>query len=513
MSRVAGTRLVLFAASVLVVVALAELGLRFAGIDPSPTSGWRAHADLGWVQNPGSSYDYVVADELVHVAYNSLGFRDVEHATRKPPGRRRVVIIGDSFSTAVQVDFEDTFGALLSSLLNAGAPEEGERWEVINLGVGDFGTAQERLALELYGLAYEPDVVVHQIFPLNDVCNNALALAGLCKSSRDDYRPYFVLEDGKLAQRTAAPWRNTARRSFVFRLLERGWISLAGGLEQEVTEEEHTRRIERAGLPLESPLLHTFVDDARQMPGIAAGWAATEAMIEAVHDLCRENDIAYLPVVIPFHRRTTSAWAEFSQLLPTPMVRDLPEQRLGRLFDRLGVPSVMMLETLDAYPRVAVAVRDGHLGPGSHRLVALEIYRAMVAAGTAAPPTASAVARIVELRAELDALFPPSAPGILFGARENPIRVCDGSGLGMTELYWDAGARRRVELRIEGPSGRLFTAQVGRGARSTGKWVRDGMRFYLLDPNDPAAVPDGGTTLATLDIRVTADGCPLVPTP
>ena len=158
-------RLLLVLASTLLVVFAVELVLRASGVTSSPRLSWRYHRDLGWVQDPGHSYEYVVAGEPVRVEYNSLGFRDTEHSIVKPKGHKRVVVIGDSFTAAVEVNFEDTFGSVLSSLLNEGSRE---KWEVINLGVEDFGTAQERLALDLYGLAYEPDVVVHQIFPLDD---------------------------------------------------------------------------------------------------------------------------------------------------------------------------------------------------------------------------------------------------------------------------------------------------------------------------------------------------------
>src|SRR6185503_14679621 len=161
--------LALLGAAILVGIALFEVGVRAAHIDYNLSPNWKYHPVLGWSQVPGGSYDVVIQGRPVHVGFNKLGFRDIEHQRSKPPGTRRVVIIGDSFSEAVQVNLEETFHQVLQQLLNQA---DTAKWEVINVGVGDFGTAQEYIALLNYGLTFEPDVVIHEIFPLNDICNN-----------------------------------------------------------------------------------------------------------------------------------------------------------------------------------------------------------------------------------------------------------------------------------------------------------------------------------------------------
>ena len=48
--------------------------------------------------------------------------------------------------------------------------------EVLNLGVGGYGTAQQLLTLEEDGLRYRPDLVVLGFFLGNDVQNNSRAI-------------------------------------------------------------------------------------------------------------------------------------------------------------------------------------------------------------------------------------------------------------------------------------------------------------------------------------------------
>ena len=178
--------------SSLVGVALFEVGARMLGLSYNLSPNWEYHSVLGWSQVPGAAYDIVVEENPVRVSFNTAGFRDSEHAIVKPSGVKRIVVIGDSFCEAIQVNLEETFYRRLQALLNE---DEAGRWEVINLGVGDFGTAQALIALTEFGFAFAPDVVIHQFFPLNDVCNNSLALYGVCKSKNDRYRPYFVESD------------------------------------------------------------------------------------------------------------------------------------------------------------------------------------------------------------------------------------------------------------------------------------------------------------------------------
>lgn len=244
----------LAAASLAIALIVVEGALRILDPDTNPSASWHSHPVLGWTHNPRQSDEYHAFGETVREAYNSKGFLDIEHELEKPPDVRRIVVLGDSFSAAAGVNLEDSFVRRLDQILYARTSAE---WQVINLGVGDFGTGQQWLALEHHGLAYDPDIVVHQIFPLNDVCNNSVDLAGLCKSRKDPYRPYFVeAGDGELQPASAQPWRAALRRHLtLYRLAEKAYRRLAGKNEETIDEAEYRERLDRAGLPELVPLL------------------------------------------------------------------------------------------------------------------------------------------------------------------------------------------------------------------------------------------------------------------
>jgi hypothetical protein len=82
-------------------------------------------------------------------------------------------------------------------------------------------------------------------------------------------------------------------------------------------------------------------------------------------------------------------------------------------------------------------------------------------------------------------------------ANPNPIASCDASGLGMTTVSWsDQGA---VEIRLDGNDGKLFGATSGAGSKDTGKWVKDGMAFHLVDTE--------GEFLGRDTANLTVNGC------
>lgn len=363
----------------LAALALFELLARtvLPPFDLSPL--WRYHPTLGWTQTPGRSFDVQVEGRPVHIELNSSGFRDVEHAIDKPPGVKRLVVIGDSFCEAAQVNLEEIFWRRLGSALSE---RTGDPWEVINLGVGDHGNAQAWVALTTIGLAYEPDVVLHEIFPLNDVLNNSRQLAFLARSPNDRYRPYLVVRDGELELTSAQPLRNALRRNvLVYGLLEHAWLKAFPG--PDITLDEHRAPLLReAGFEGLDPLLLTFAADEDQPPKIRQAWELTERIEAKIAQTCRDARIPLVTVVIPFEGMLGDNTERFlAAQPPPPLVPDYAQRRLARLFAELDVPCVTLWDTFDADPARFLPYIDGHLTAEGHRAAADEVLSAMVEAG------------------------------------------------------------------------------------------------------------------------------------
>lgn len=104
---------------------------------------------------------------------------------------------------------------------------------------------------------------------------------------------------------------------------------------------------------------------------------------------------------------------------------------------------------------------------------------------------------------------PATAKNATFKADPNPIQVCDGSGLGVSTLTYTAEGPTAVQVRVGSPNGvgGLLAHSGPKGASKTGKWVSNGMTFYLQDASEGRTLtPDN--TLATVTVKVTNVGCP-----
>ena len=84
-------------------------------------------------------------------AINSLGLRSGELARDKPPGSKRILMLGDSFTEGNGVQQSETFSSLLQARLDGA--RVGEKLEIVNAGVGSYSALLELLYLKTAGLA------------------------------------------------------------------------------------------------------------------------------------------------------------------------------------------------------------------------------------------------------------------------------------------------------------------------------------------------------------------------
>jgi hypothetical protein len=115
---------------------------------------------LGWCHVPGASFvrGGETREFVTRVRYNSQGLRDHEYPVTKPPGTRRVLLFGDSFAEALEVELDGVHAKRLERLLRARGA--GRPIEVINFGVSAYDTAQEWWYFRTEGIRYSPDVVI-----------------------------------------------------------------------------------------------------------------------------------------------------------------------------------------------------------------------------------------------------------------------------------------------------------------------------------------------------------------
>jgi hypothetical protein len=103
----------------------------------------------------------------VTVSIDSFGLRDREFSKEKPAGTCRVLMLGDSTTLGWGVPVEQTVARILERKLNASSVPGCARFEVLNGGVGNYGTVQEFAQYRNRDRFFKPDLVILEYF-IND---------------------------------------------------------------------------------------------------------------------------------------------------------------------------------------------------------------------------------------------------------------------------------------------------------------------------------------------------------
>jgi lysophospholipase L1-like esterase len=155
---------------------------------------WEPYSLYGWRNIPNATgWESCYGECQVYVEINSKGLRDEEIPYEKPAGTKRVFMLGDSMTAAMQVALEDTFTKVSEQTLNENL--NGSPWQVVNGGVNGFGTDNELLFYRLEGKNYDPDVVVVAIYLANDIYNNSYELE--TSLGGNGHKPYFSLDENE----------------------------------------------------------------------------------------------------------------------------------------------------------------------------------------------------------------------------------------------------------------------------------------------------------------------------
>lgn len=148
---------------------------------------------LGWRHASNASKVFVNEDGTrARVVQGRHGHRGSQHDDQKPPGKQRVLFLGDSFTEGSQVNEDELFTFVIE--------QSNHQFEIINAGVGGYGTVQEYLYLMNGGLQLHPDIVVLMVYE-NDLADNCLSY-----SPSMGPRPYGEWNGGELRVVEGLDW-------------------------------------------------------------------------------------------------------------------------------------------------------------------------------------------------------------------------------------------------------------------------------------------------------------------
>ena len=341
--------------SLVIGLALAEIGLRVAGI--SYPKFHRFDPDSGGSLNPNAEGWYT-KEGKAHVKINPDGWRDRVHQQQKPRDTFRLAVLGDSYVAALQVAQENTFWAITEQKLGQCPALGGKKLEVLSFGMDGAGTGDELLTYRKHTQRYAPDMVLVAFLTGNDLRNNS------AKLESEKLRPFFHLENGRLVE------DNTFRESAYFKSRSSGLMNsvvelLSHFRLMEVAREAYfafksknstvvmpdTKPASRAAALFDEAgiLKDTYLPPAT--PEWRETWEITEALLAQFNREVTQNGAS-------FHLLTLSNGV---QVYPNPVLRqeyqtefgiaDLfyPDRRVKSIGEALGFPVLSLAPEFQAY--------------------------------------------------------------------------------------------------------------------------------------------------------------------
>jgi lysophospholipase L1-like esterase len=371
---------------VVLALGVTEALLTAANIAPARRRGapWGLPNEVyGWGYRPGATFTYDGTYEKFGSPskINSKGLREREYAYEKPAGVFRVLVLGDSLTTSLEVPLEQTWHELLEAEVNKAGGGSG-RVEVIAAAIQGWSTDQQYLYYLHEGFKYTPDIVLVQFYA-NDIYGNGVEVQKLTRVPTETNKPFFVLDEGRLVLtdpfRTEPPPPQTAgpveRAKAVLRDHLRTYRLAA-----QVRQGPERRRNPRVpfcyqydGIP---PELYTYAPDFP--PEYKAAWAVTGRLFEELKNETAKRGQRLAVLYIPDRRqvlpgqwqRTLDCWPAAAQL---SWDLDKPNHSLESALAQLQTPYLDPTETFRQKARAGQSIyfeTDWHLNPAGHRFVA-----------------------------------------------------------------------------------------------------------------------------------------------
>jgi hypothetical protein len=287
-------RFVAVAISLLIVAVFGEVALRVL----APEGGNRVTErsrfcrfdhDLGWA--PLENVTYRDAKRGFFLHQNQFGLRGPDGIqTKKTPGKKRVLVMGDSYVWGVSASQENLF---------TDPRVYGTNDELINCGVSGYGTDQEYLFYLRTGQKFDVDQVVLVVTPYNDVTNN------LAAKQYSYLKPYFTLKNGELVLHNEHV-RNNRVRNFIRRVDRecRVWNLVCDGLQGL-----SNRLVPKKKQPYAER--NAAVSDADR-----AGVELTLALIKKLKEAIAARGAEFYVVFVPYNKRIQRRLPDNHPLVP-----------------------------------------------------------------------------------------------------------------------------------------------------------------------------------------------------
>ncbi len=348
---------------------------------------WIPHFYLGYVHAPHNRFVFEYSEnEKIRVSHytNSLGLIGPEVSVPKPQGTFRILILGDSYTEALQVSEEKNFCGRLQTLLKEKSGSLYQNIEVLNAGVSGYSPILHYLSFKRALYRLQPDLVIVQLFG-NDIFEDH-EVAG--KSLLDERgfplksNRYFIPKYFSRAEMLRKDFTERSRfydflQFFIdrSRLVEYIYVKTVN-LSKNTPFNQKMIRLDEFATGYQFFILDPNNVLYQNVAFREKAWNDTQKYLLALRKLANQQGAGFFMFYVPLEAQLKlDAYGEHMQLYAS--------QPLGAYFNGLledfskenQVPFLDLLPTFEANKNQRLYFnRDGHLTEEGHELVSKTIF-------------------------------------------------------------------------------------------------------------------------------------------
>jgi len=207
MTREVLLRIAVLLGALALVFCVAEVGLRLIATTPPPARPrppeYEGLPELEHVFALAAPHQRGVYNGALHET-NAFGLRSPETSREKPPGRFRIVAVGDSLVMGEGVEVGERYMDVAARELRHRERAAPAELEVVNIGLAGLDLSQSIARLEKIGLSFDPDLLVYG-FTINDIEGaDYVRFVELMRTARAREKPHASRVVGLLRSRLRA---------------------------------------------------------------------------------------------------------------------------------------------------------------------------------------------------------------------------------------------------------------------------------------------------------------------
>lgn len=301
----------------------------------------------------------------IDVRINRFGFRGAEPGKKS---RYRILILGDSFTAALNCQLGERFAERMMAI----GDSLDFQVEALAVGVPGYCAREQYMFLEALGDSLQPDCIILQLYPGNDLAEAALV---------SDYRVIdgYLVDTSRKHERVG--WRHSlfrwvAVRSHFARMIYRTVRDRFGSKPAS----EGKNREDNSGKINQHSFYAAQFSKGMDDPAVRKGWEKLKGYVSNISEWAVSRNIPIIGFTVPdrmqFSRPEWEVFCTRTNLNPDSISVDRCYNQGRSVFDSTGVEylDLAVLFRLETDPLQLYGVRDAHLSPAGHDLVGNKLF-------------------------------------------------------------------------------------------------------------------------------------------